>query len=515
MTSPTTYAWFAAHELRLAWRDWLSMLMAGKRGRTTAVAIGLGAFVVFMHVIALVAVGPYADFAGPPDKATLVVLSTFVLLAWCLMISQAMESVTRAFYSRGDLDLILSSPALAHRLFAVRIGTLALSSMSMAVLLAGPFANVLAVLGGLHWLAGYGVFAAMGAAAAALAVAMTVFLFRAIGPRRTRFVAQVCAAIVGAAFVIGLQVAAILSYGKFSRFAVVLSEDYITGAPETGSLLYLPARAILGDGTALLPVLAAGAVALAATIAAFASRFGEHAIAATSVSHRPEARPLAVRGFRTRSPAQALRRKEWTLLRRDPWLISQSLMQILYLLPPALLLWRSYGDGGTIDLLLVPVLVMAAGQLAGGLAWLAISGEDAADLVATAPVPAGFIMRAKVEAVLMAVGLVFAPFLLAMLFVSVWSAIMTAAFIVTAAAAATAIQFWFRAQAKRSQFRQRHTSSRVATFAEAFSSIGWAATAALAAQESLSALAVASLTLIVLAVARLISPYRASVVRAQ
>jgi ABC-2 type transport system permease protein len=42
-------------------------------------------------------------------------------------------------------------------------------------------------------------------------------------------------------------------------------------------------------------------------------------------------------------------------------------------------------------------------------------------------------------------------------------------------------QLWFRVQAKRSQFRRRQFSSRVATFAEAFSSITWAGTAALAA----------------------------------
>jgi len=34
---------------------------------------------------------------------------------------------------------------------------------------------------------------------------------------------------------------------------------------------------------------------------------------------------------------------------------------------------------------------------------------------------------------------------------------------------------------RRSQFRRRQTSSRLATFAEAFSSIAWASTAALAA----------------------------------
>jgi ABC-2 type transport system permease protein len=66
------------------------------------------------------------------------------------------------------------------------------------------------------------------------------------------------------------------------------------------------------------------------------------------------------------------------------------------------------------------------------------------------------------------------------------------------------------AQAKRTQFRRRHTSSRTATFAEAFSSIGWAGTAALAAYGSWVALIVAVLTLGVLAVARFVSPHRAT-----
>ena len=63
------------------------------------------------------------------------------------MLSQAMESVTRAFYSRSDLDLILSSPASARRLFAVqdrgdRRGTTTL----LTTVLASPFINALGVL---------------------------------------------------------------------------------------------------------------------------------------------------------------------------------------------------------------------------------------------------------------------------------------------------------------------------------------------------------------------------------
>jgi ABC-2 type transport system permease protein len=181
-------------------------------------------------------------------------------------------------------------------------------------------------------------------------------------------------------------------------------------------------------------------------------------------------------------------------------------MQMLYLLPPAVMLWRSFAAGGGAFNLLVPVLVMAAGQLAGGLAWLTISGEDAPDLVATAPVRPRLILRAKVEAVLGIIALVFAPLVAALALASPWHALVTGGGIVVATVAATAIQLWFRSQAKRSQFRRRQVSSRVATFAEAFSSIGWAATAAVAAVSLWLAIAPGLIALIVLAGAWLISP---------
>ena len=210
--------------------------------------------------------------------------------------------------------------------------------------------------------------------------------------------------------------------------------------------------------------------------------------------------------FRATTPRQALRRKEWMLLRRDPWLVSQTLMQMLYLVPPALLLWRSFATGGGAFNLLVPVLVMAAGQLSGGLAWLTISGEDAPDLVATAPVPARFILRAKIEAVLGVIAVVFTPLVALLAIGSPAHALVTAAGVVIAASASTAIQLWFRTQARRSQFRRRQVSSRVATFAEAFSSIAWAATAAVAVMSLWLAIAPALIALGVLGGARYLSP---------
>jgi ABC-2 type transport system permease protein len=505
VSAPGTLVWFAHHESRLAWRDWLAMMTAGRRRSLKTVAAALIVFAAFMHLLAYSMVGRFADVGLSPDKVSLVVITSSLFLFWALMVSQAMESVTRAFYARSDLDLILTSPAAARKVFAVRIATMALSIVLMAVLLASPFINVLAVSGGTRWIATYGVVAALGFAAAAFAVATTIALFKTIGPKRTRFVAQIVAAVIGAAFVIGLQVGAILSYGTLSRVDILKSDAFVALAPEPGSLLYWPARAMLGDEAALAGVVAISLILLGAVVMIFSPRFGDHAIAAASAANAVTRQRRWSTTFRAASPKRALRHKEWKLLLRDPWLMSQTLMQILYLVPPALLLWKSFGEGGAL-LVLVPVLVMAAGQLAGGLAWLAISGEDAPELVATAPVPARQIMCAKIEAVMGGIAIVFAPFVAVLALLSPFHAVAATIGIVIAAASATQIQLWFRNQAKRSHFRRRQISSRTATFAEAFSSIIWAATAALVAAGTWLAVVTAAIAVGILIGARLVSP---------
>lgn len=508
MSQPGTLTWFARHEWRLAWRDWLSMMTAGRRRRGRSIAIGVVIAAAAMHAIAYLLVGSYGVVGPDPDKATLLAITCSVALSWALMLSQAMESVTRGFYARADLDLILSSPVSARRLFAVRIMAMAAAVAAMAMLLAAPLIDVLAWGGGWRWLGAYGLVAAMGASATALAVASTSALFRAIGPRRTRLAAQIVAAVIGAGFVIGLQVAAIMSYGTLSRFDILRSEHVIAWAPDLDSIAWWPARAAFGDAAALASVLGVSAALIGAAILVFAPRFADHAIAAAGIADGGARLRRQRKAFRQVSPAAALRRKEWTLLRRDPWLASQTLMQLLYLLPPALLLWRSFAAGTEAPALLVPVLIMAAGQLAGGLAWLAISGEDAPELIVSAPVRAPGVTRAKIEAVMGAVAAVFAPFAVALALAAPMAALVATTGIAAAAASATAIQHWFRSQAKRSHFRRRQTSSRVATFAEALVSVGWAGTGALAAMGSWLAAPPALLTVVILFGAWRLSPAR-------
>jgi ABC-2 type transport system permease protein len=505
MSSALALTWFARHEIRLAWREWLAM-MTGRRGRRRAAIIGLIVFAAILHLPAYAVIGRFADLQTPLDKSSLIVITATIFLAWALMLSQAIESVTRVFYARADLDLIMSSPVRLSNVFSVRMAAIALTVIAMALLLSTPFVDVLVFGGGIRWFAAFGVVVAIGLSAAAVAIAVTIVLFHLIGPSRTRLVAQILAAIIGAGFVIALQVAAILSYGTLSRFAVLTSEAVAAYAPDAGSIVWWPARAMLGDGQALLALLAGGLLLLGAVMAIFSPRFAD-----TVVSASANAAPVTAaraKPFRAGSRQQALRWKELVLLRRDPWLVSQSLMQLLYLVPPALLLWRSFSDSSTAIVLITPVIVMAAGQLAGGLAWLTISGEDAADLVATAPLHPSRVTRAKIEVVLIVIGVIFAPLIAALAFASPPQAMVTAVGVVVASASATAIQLWFRVQARRSQFRRRQTSSRLATFAEAFSSIGWAATAALALSVPTAALITGLMTAGIIAATWKISPPR-------
>ena len=123
-------------------------MTAGRRRRARNVAIAIVIAAAVMHLFAWWIVKGYADANVAYDAATLVGVTGTLLLSWSLLLSQAMESVTRAFYARSDLDLILTSPVSARKVFAVRMGRIAAASVAVALLLAAPFIDVLALRGG-------------------------------------------------------------------------------------------------------------------------------------------------------------------------------------------------------------------------------------------------------------------------------------------------------------------------------------------------------------------------------
>lgn len=506
MTDSATLTWFARHELTLAWRDWAAMMAGGRTTRDRAMTTGALVFAGLMHVLAYFVLKPFLKAGVQLDKHALLVLTALLLFSFSMMLSQAIEHVTRAFYARADLDLILSSPAAAQHLFAVRIAAIALSGALMTTVFGAPVINAAAFIDGPKWLAGYLAIFAMSAAATGLSTAATAVMFKTFGPKRTRVIAQVVAAFVGASLVIAMQIGAVVYYGNLSRFEVLNSPAVLDVMPDYRSLMWIPARALLGDLWSAVALGSAGLFILTAAIARYAPEFASHAVAAGGAGDDLDQRGGKSEPFAKRTTAQALRAKEYLLLRRDPWILSQSLMQVLYLIPPAILCWKDMGAGTPVQAVLAPVLVMAFGQLAGGLGWLAISGEDAHDLIATAPVTERARLRAKIESVMRIILAVAAPMVLLVAFVSVWCAAMTMAGIVASTSAAMTIQFWFKAAAKRSQFRKRQIATKAATFAEAFSSIFWAAATGFAASGSWFALVFIVFALLTLGSAWFIRP---------
>ena len=320
------------------------MMTAGHRRRARNVAIALIVFAGFMHLLAYAMVGRYAHAGIVPDKATLVVVTGTMLLSWSLLLSQAMESVTRAFYTRSDLDLILTSPVSPRKIFSVRIGRIAVAVAVVAMLLAAPFINVLAFFGGSalarrlrrgrrHGRGGGG---ARGSADSGVV------------PHHRRQAHAADRADRGGGDRRGFR------HRPADRGDPVLWQPVALRAAAFGMAdrarargrqraLVAGARGARRSGRA-----DAGAAISIALLGAAILVFS--AASATTWSPLPASRkprapaplvaslppPLA-------GPRAAAERMD--AARRDPWLMSQTLMQILYLLPPALLLWRSFRSG--------------------------------------------------------------------------------------------------------------------------------------------------------------------------
>ena len=179
---PGSMPWFAAHEWRLMWRDGVAMMTGGHPTRRIVLIIILGIAAMLLHLMANAIVGPWVKAGVAIDKPTLVLVTGTGFLFWTVMLSQALESVTRAYYSRSDLDLILSSPASSRQLFAVRTGITAVTTLLLACLLASPIVNVLVFHDGAHWLMAYLLLGSFSALATAIAVLITIALFRVAGP---------------------------------------------------------------------------------------------------------------------------------------------------------------------------------------------------------------------------------------------------------------------------------------------------------------------------------------------
>jgi ABC-2 type transport system permease protein len=456
-------AWLFAHEMRVSWRNLLARRGGGTRG--TVIAVGMLLAVTAFAGVPLGLTARHVDI--PMTRLAMIIVDLGMVMIGSLMLSQTLASAAESLYQRGDLDLLFSSPMDPRRTLTVRFLALALNVFLAFSILISPLFLPVALIGHPNWLAAYGVLAALALTSSALGLLLAMALFRVIGPRRTRAVAQAIAAVVGAAFFLGSQLRNILGghrSGGLWNEAMSLARDPSFVLP-TGA--DWPLRAIVGETLPLLAMLGGSAMLFFGVSAWLGRRFALDASIASGadaadVRHR--ARPMR---FSTGAYSATLR-KELRLLWRDAALISQVLLRVLYLMPLGFLLIH---NAGMKQSLLLPGgaagLAFLSGQVAGSLAWITISAEEAPALLVSAPTPGWTFLAAKLTAAFTPLAALLVPLLIALTVLSPLTGLAAALGCAGAAVASGLINVWYQKPGKRAEFRRRRGSSWFATLAEA------------------------------------------------
>ncbi len=475
LAAPGSVLWLLGHDMRLSWRD----LRTGFRGLgSRSMACLLALLVVIMHLAAWPIAAEFSRRAqasptSPAIEAEAAALVAFVLL---VMLAQTLNGVTKLLYSRGDLDLLLSAPLPPRRIFLVRSLAVGSGAVTSAAIFIVPLADMGLIGGDTRFLALYPTLLGCALTTSALAIVAALVLFRLVGAKATRLVAQILATLFGAGFMLALQLHKLLP--SISATTIMAAVHHLPFG--LGALLLLPVAAGLGRPVSLVVWVLASAALFGLVASALGGRLAHGVQAAASVAPTPaDRRSRKGQGpdFRAASSVlSALRRKERQLILRDPWIVSQILLQVLYMSPMAVLLWT--GAGSPV-LALTPMIVVIAFQVASSLTWLGLSGEDAPELLATAPVPPGVVRRGKLEAV---AGLTFAIVGLPLVWLAVLSppaAALALGLALLGIGSAVLLQLWQGRPGRRSVFAARHRESKLLAMIEMGLSILWGITAAL------------------------------------
>jgi ABC-2 type transport system permease protein len=449
--------------MRLAWRG--TAARAGRRGRR-GLWISLGVLIPTMLVVGTTLGIWWSDVEIVPTRFSILVADVVTATAFTLMLSQTLANAADALYQRGDLDLLFSSPLPPRRVLTVRFLAIALNAFLIYGVFLTPLMLPVAILGHWRWLSGLLVLGSLALLASAAGLGLAMALFRLIGARRTRAAAQLTAALIGASIFLATQAHTIFGSraGSVWNQLRAVAEHSDLRLP---ALAAWPLRAALGEPLPLIVLTLAGPVVFAAATVWLAHRFVAQTTAASGMEASAPGSARTPGARFVRSPFAATLAKELRLMARDAGLMSQVLMRVLYLLPLGFLLLR---NAGSHDAVALPggaaALSFMAGQVAGSLAWITISAEDAPDLLASAPTPIRTFRRAKLAAAFLPLAILLTPLLAVLIVLSPTTGLAATAGCVASAVACGLINIWHQRPAKRSEFRRQRGSLWAVTLAE-------------------------------------------------
>ena len=388
-SQPASFGWLLAHEMRVA--------MRARTNKAVTRWIGYALIAVLLGFGLLAAHG-LQNVAIPINGTALLIVLTATILLFSFMTTQAVLGSQRTLYEANDLDLLFSAPIPARTVLMAKLcgiaGTIVLTFATLLL----PFLVPIAALGHPGLFGVIPLLAAVALIAACVGLAITLVLARLAGPRAARTAGQIAAALLGGAVFLTSQI--LNDGGRHRESSAVTVFDRLRDSGFGDSAIgHLPGRAAFGDPAAIA-ILFGGAVLLFPATSMIFRRLFERGV--TDAGQRLGRRTASTKAIgRHFHPTLfgAVFAKEFTLLRRDPALAFQIVLRLVYLAPLMLVGIRS-----SRDLPIAPSLafisVAIAGQLVGSFAWLAVSAEDAPDLIAVAPVDKAEVDRVKLGAAL-------------------------------------------------------------------------------------------------------------------
>ena len=480
MSKPGSIPWLMSHELRLFWRRGKTRPKSGLIMLGLLVSLWLlFSFFMLQRLGPMIPPPPFIDSAW--DGLALTAVGVIIAFIGSVMLSSSILAAVDVIYTRNDLDLILSSPLSPWRMLAVRAAAIAIGALPLYAGLLGPPLLWLAIFSSPLWLSSIVFLVSLAFAATALALLVVTALFRLIGPKNTRILAQIFSALAGAGVFLAFQYFNITS-GRSRDEEQAAMAEYITSLDiDPGAWWLLPSRAFTGDIVSTLIWVALVACLFPFAVFLFSRRFVGDAAAASGMGQRKrvaDARIISLRG----GIMASVIRKEFRLLRRDPLLLSQIGMQLLYLLPLGFILMRPGGSLTITEETFVPVLTLLASTIASSLVWITVSAEDAPDLITSAPVAPAMIDRAKLVAAILPVLVLMTLPLAALLWRDLAAGLWAFAGVCLAATASALIGLWRRMPGSRREFaRRRAKGSVIAGLGQAFVAFGISGAVALGA----------------------------------
>lgn len=469
--------WLLAHELRLSWRG----RGAAGKGRRRA-------WIVMLVLLAVLTIPGWFTASAlkgreiPLIPEVALMVDLVLGLIFTLMMSTTVAATAVAFYERGDLDLLLASPIPPRRVLTVRCVGIALQSILLFVFLITPFAVPGLLLGDLRWANGYLLFLAMGLLAAAFGLIIAMFLFRLIGPKRTRSAATILSALIGVSFGLFGQARNFVGQETYDRWIQQVMDLAKSGLFAKGQPLAWPTQALIGDHLVAGAMIGVALIVFTLVTQSIGRTFGGDAAAAAGAGTKARVAKGALPRFRGGLLGVVVH-KELKLIRRDATLLSQTLIQVLYLgVVFGAIMFKNISQtnhwlqGGAAAL-----LVFLAGQLAGVFGWIVMSAEDSPELLAASPAPTKTLRRGKLIAAVIPVALVMAIPVAGLGWLDLWAGLGALVGCAAVAVSAGLLAIWFERPAKRSELRRRRNGSWTGLIIGTIVGMCWAGTAFLIA----------------------------------